>query len=133
MSQENVEIVRRAYEAFSRGDLDGMVDDVAPTFEYVATGTVPGAVGVYRGLDGWKELLSSFWDEFQDARVEIRELTEAGDQVVASVTMLGRGKQSGVEARWPMWQRWTLRDGKIVHGEGFTDRDEALEAAGLRE
>jgi uncharacterized protein len=132
MSQENVEVVRRGYEAFSRGDLDGMVTDVAPTFEYVAN-VIPGSLGVYRGPEGWKKFLSVFVDEFQDARVEIRELIEAGDQVVASLTMQGRGKQSGVEVRWDVWQLWTLRDGKVVHGEGFTDRDEALEAAGLRE
>jgi hypothetical protein len=41
MSEENVEVVRRGYEAFNRGDLDGMVADFAPTFEYVASGAVP--------------------------------------------------------------------------------------------
>jgi ketosteroid isomerase-like protein len=38
MSEENVEIVRRGYEAFSRGDLEGMVADFAPTFEYASMG-----------------------------------------------------------------------------------------------
>jgi ketosteroid isomerase-like protein len=49
MSQENVEMTRRAYEAFNRGDLDGMSVDAAPEFEYVATGAIPDAGGVYRG------------------------------------------------------------------------------------
>jgi ketosteroid isomerase-like protein len=60
-------------------------------------------------------------------------LTDAGDQVVARLTTRGRGKQSGVETAWEFWQLWTYRDGKAVHGRGFTDRDEALEAAGLEE
>ena len=45
MSQENVEKVQRAYEAFNRGDSEGMVANIAPDFEYVATGTVPGVRG----------------------------------------------------------------------------------------
>ncbi len=49
MSRENVEMARRAYEAFNRGDREGMVADFAPNFEYVTTGTIPGARGAYRG------------------------------------------------------------------------------------
>jgi uncharacterized protein len=131
MSQENVELARRAYEAFNRGDLDGMVADFAPTFQYVPTGAIPGAGDPYRGR--WKEFVRWFMGEFDDARVEIRELTEAGDQVLASLTLRGRGKQSGVEASWDVWHVWTVRDGKLIHGQGFARGDEALEAAGLRE
>jgi ketosteroid isomerase-like protein len=47
MSQENVELVRRAYEEFNRGDSKGMVADFAPAFEYVSTGAIPGVRGVY--------------------------------------------------------------------------------------
>jgi uncharacterized protein len=133
MSEENVEVVRRAFEAFNRGDLKGMVADVAPTFEYVATGAIPGAGGVYRGPEGWRDFVGWIWDQFESPRVEIRELTEVGDQVLVSVTMRGRGKLSGVEASWDVWQLWTVRDGEVVHGQGFTTKAEALEAAGLRE
>jgi ketosteroid isomerase-like protein len=71
--------------------------------------------------------------EFENARVEIRELTEAGDRVLASVTLRGRGRQSGAEASWDVWHVWTVRDGKLINGQGFTRSDEALEAAGLSE
>jgi ketosteroid isomerase-like protein len=133
MSQENVEIARRAYEAFNRGDLDNLVADFAPTFEYVTTGAVPGAGGVYRGPEGYQEFVGWLGSEFERARVEIRELIEAGDQVLASVTLRGRGRQSGVEASWDVWHLWTVQDGKVVHGQAFITRREALEAAGLRE
>jgi ketosteroid isomerase-like protein len=133
MSEENVEIVRRAYEAFNRGDLDGMVADFAPEFEYVASGAVPGTRGVHPGTEGFRQYTEGFWGEFDDAQIEVHELTEARDQVLASVTFRGRGKQSGVEASWDIWQLWTLRDGKNVRGEGFPSRDEALKAAGLSE
>jgi ketosteroid isomerase-like protein len=80
-----------------------------------------------------KEFMSWFFGEFSDARAEINELIDAGDRVLVGTTARGRGKQSGVESGWHLWHLWTLRDGKIVRGEGFTDRDEALEAAGLPE
>jgi ketosteroid isomerase-like protein len=134
MSQENVEVCRRAYEAFNRGDSEGMVADFAEEFEYVSTGALPDARGVYRGPKGWTDFVGWLRSEFESPRVEINELTEGrGDQVLASVTLRGRGKQSGVEASWDVWHLWTVENGKVVHGHGFTSKTEALEAAGLRE
>jgi ketosteroid isomerase-like protein len=60
-------------------------------------------------------------------------LVDAGERVLASVTFRGRGKQSGAEAAWSVWQLWTTRDGKVVRGQGFTNREETLEAAGMGE
>ena len=131
MSQENVERVRRAYEAFNRGDSEGIVADIAPEFEYVATGAIPGVGGAYRGVEGLRQFLGSFWGEFDEPRVEVRELIEAGDQVVAALTFRARGKQSGVETDWDIWHVWTMRGGKSVRGQAFTSREEAVEAAGL--
>jgi ketosteroid isomerase-like protein len=54
MSQENVEVVRRAYAAFNRGDLDAVVANVAPDAEYVTSGAIPGSGSVYRGREGLK-------------------------------------------------------------------------------
>ena len=133
MSQENVEIVRRGYEAFNRGDIDGVVELLAPGFEYVASGLVPGVGGVYRGSEGLRGFVETFWAEFDDPRIEVHELIDAGERVVASTTMRGHGRQSGAETSWAVCQVWTMRDGTAVRGQGFPSRDEALEAVGLRE
>ena len=133
MSQENVEIARRAYEAFNRGDLQAMVADLAPNFEYATTGTIPGMTGVYRGVEGILGFLEWIWSEFERPSMEVHELVDAGDQVMAAVTLRGRGKQSGVETSWDVWHVWTLEHGKVVHGQAFTSRADALEAAGLSE
>jgi ketosteroid isomerase-like protein len=133
MSEENVEIARRAVEAFNEGDVEGSIADLAPEFEYVATGRVPGAEGVYRGPEGWRRFLELFWGEFDEARIEIRDLVASDDHVVWAATFRGRGKQSGVETTWDRWQVWTLRDGKVVRGQGFTSESDALEVAGLSE
>lgn len=133
MSQENVELARRAYEAFNRGDLEAMVADFAPEFEYLTIGMVPGTQAVYRGAEGWMEFLGWMRSEFASPRVEIHELIEREDQVLAGLTLRGRGKQSGVETSWHVWHLWTVLDRKVMRGRGFTNREEALEAVGLRE
>ena len=133
MSEENAEVVRRAAEAFNRGDLDAAVADAAPDIEFVATGALPGLQGVFRGVEEYKRFLHWVPDEFDDPRADPTEIIEAGDQVVVGLTISGRGKQSGVETSWNFWQVWTIREGKSVRGQGFASRDEALEAAGLRE
>lgn len=133
MSRETIEVVRRAYEAFNRGDLEAMSAEAAPEFEYIATGVIPGAGGVYRGAAQYRRFLEWWWGEFAQPDVQVHELVDAGDRVLASVTFRGCGKQSGVETTWSLWQLWTTRDGKVMRGQGFTNREEALEAAGMGE
>ena len=133
MSQENVGLVREALAAFNAGDFKAAVAYLAPEFEYAATGTIPDARGVFHGPEGFRRFLESFWGEFDQPRIEVRDLIAAGDRVIAAATFRGRGKQSGVETSWDIWQVWTVRDGMAIRGQGFTSEEDALEAAGLRE
>lgn len=126
-------MLQRAFEAFNRGDLDATVADIAPDCEYVATGAIAGATGTYRGPEGYRRFIGWLVDEFDDARVELAEAIDAGDQLVVRVTNRGRGKLSGADTSWEIWQVWTVRDGRAVRGQGFTSREQALEAAGLEE
>ena len=132
MSRETVEVVRRAYEAFNRGDLEDLFSNAASEFEYVATDAIPGAGGVYRGPEEFRQFLDRWWGEFDEPQVEVHELIDAGDRVLAELTFRGRGKQSEVETEWSLWQLWTLRDDSFVRGQGFINREEGLEAAGVR-
>ena len=131
MPPNNVNIVREAYDAVNRGDLDMAVSCIAPDMEYVASGAVPGATGVFMGPEGVKEFIAGLYEEFDEPRADVSELLDAGDQVLVSATARGRGKLSGVETTWDTWQLWTVRDGKLMRGQGFTSREEALAAAGL--
>jgi ketosteroid isomerase-like protein len=101
VSEENIQWARRAYAAFNRGDVAAGVADFAPDFQWVATGVVPDVVGVYRGPDDYKRFLEHWWSEFEDPHLEVHDLTVAGDQVLASLTLRGRGKRSGAETSCP--------------------------------
>jgi ketosteroid isomerase-like protein len=72
-----------------------------------------------------------FWEEFDEPNIKIRELIDAGDEVLTWVTFRGRSKQSGVETSFDLWHVWTLRNGKAVRGRCFRSRETAVEAAGL--
>ena len=134
MSQENVEIVRRAYERWNQGDFGGDLEKnlFAPGFEYLPAPVV-GLGETIQGLDGFMRFLEQFWEDFNGAHVEPQELMEAGDRVLAVVTFRGKGRQSGVDVNMEVFQLWTLCEGKVVRGQGFREREEALEAAGLSE
>ena len=136
MSEENLELLRRFIEAFNRGDVEGALAlaDPPQEFEFVPSGVlIPDLADVQRGPEGLRRLIEVFLGEFHNPYVNAHELIDAGDQVFVSATIRGRGKQSGAETSWDFWGVSTVRHGRLVRFQGFTDRDPALEAVGLQE
>ena len=131
MSQENLEIVRRSFEAFAREGPEAVVDFWDPDIELWMPSGLIQAGGTYRGhaevLD-WMRDWAEAWEEI-DYKPE--EFTEAGDSVLVSVLYDGRGKGSGVRVEGRFWYLITLRNGKTVRWELYPERTQALEAAGL--
>jgi hypothetical protein len=69
------------------------------------------------------------WDDF---RADADEFVDAGNQVIAALTVKGKGPGSGIEVSMQLFQVWTLRDSKVVRiVGGYRDSRETLEAAGL--
>jgi ketosteroid isomerase-like protein len=88
---------------------------------------------VYEGAEGARTFLSEWTDAWEDWELEIDALHDAGDSVVALVRQHGRSKAGGMPVEMSFAQVWTLRDGKEARMEMYSDRGEALEAAGLSE
>jgi uncharacterized protein len=131
MSEENVEIVRAAYDAFNRRDLDAALEHATPDAELDWSRGIGPNAGVYK-LDQMRSFLADLTDTFESVRVEPDEFIEAGDHVVVPQTGYVRGRE-GVEATARVSLVWTCRDGAIVRICLFQQKREALEAAGLRE
>ena len=89
--------------------------------------------GVYVGRDAVIEASRHYWGTWEDYRVDVEELVEAGSSVVVVGNEIGRGKGSGVPMQRQLAQLWTLHRGRIIRWEIFTDKAAALEAAGLSE
>jgi ketosteroid isomerase-like protein len=133
MSQENVDIVRRAVEAFPRGDMEEMLSYLDPELEWHSA-IVGGAEGnVYRGHEGFRRWYADSFESFEELRNEWSEFRDLGDRVLALGRVRARGRESGVEIDSPMGWVATIRRGKLLKAEGFLSRDKALEAAGLSE
>jgi uncharacterized protein len=131
MSRENVETVRRGYEHFNRsGDVDYSVLD--PEIIYDLSRRTFDSL-VFRGHDGVREFLRLIREQWASRRMEPQDLIDAGDKVVASVRLVGVGRQSGVETMASAAHVWTLREGKIVRLTVFQTMEEALDAARLRD
>ena len=132
MSQENVELVRRAYEAFNRGDTDEALVVLAPDFEYTTSGAIPGVTETYSG----PKASGGSWLALGPVR-RCPARDQRRDRARRSVGVPphepGAGKLGGAETSWDVWQVVRFRDGKAVRAHAFTTQEEALEAAGLSE
>jgi ketosteroid isomerase-like protein len=132
MSLSNVEIVRAAIEAFSRGDAEAFAALTSPDLEW-KTGLQAIEGEIFRGREGidtYFARLSSAWDEFRLLPDEIRDL---GEVVLVFGRLEGRGLGGGVPVDSPVGAVWDLRDGQIWRLRAYLDQAEALAAAGLRE
>jgi ketosteroid isomerase-like protein len=126
----NVDIVRRAFDAFSRRDAAALAELVDPEFEWVSpTAGVAGRSEPYRGHQGLKDYLADVGRVWQELRSEPEEFLEVGDRVVVvgRIYAWGVGRVIDAPAGWV----WRLRDGRIVEGRAYDSRRGALEAAGL--
>ena len=128
MGQENVEIVRRSFAAYRHGDLEAALAQAHPEIVWNPAEETP-----MRGLDAVRAYLGRWEREWEELETTPEEFIDAGDQVVALVHFQGRGRESGVEVDARTYAVYTLRDGKMISMEEFTERSDALEAAGLSE
>ena len=131
MSRENVEVVRRAFEAYERGDVEAMLEEVDQEVQWKQVeepAPVHGRDGVREAVRRWDET----WDNLQ---AQVDEYIDAGECVVALIRFRGLGRTSGVPVEMASYHVFTVRNGKVVRmfEYGAGKRVEALEAVGLRQ
>jgi ketosteroid isomerase-like protein len=124
-----VELVRRIVDALNRGDVDAMLADMHPDFEWCPLETSPVA-RVYRGHEQVRRYVDDWLSTFESVRLELEGPTEIADRVVTAVHGRARGRGSGLELDNRFCQVWTVRDGMAVAMEEHPDREQALAAIG---
>jgi ketosteroid isomerase-like protein len=131
MSQGNVEIMRRAWEASERGDWESAFRDIAPNHELDwSRGRGPLLPGVHRGEEA-QRLLIDFAESWQSIRSSRTSSSRKVSRCRAVDDAFRRARWIGVQAR-NTWT-FTIRDGMIVRTCLYQDKQEALEAVGLSE
>jgi ketosteroid isomerase-like protein len=134
MSQEKLEVVRRALAATSGGDPYGWRPLADPSIEWDMSGVPQWAEkSVYRGEEVW-EFLRSWADSWQDWHFDVTDVRDVGgDRVFSGIHERAVGPESDVSVDQYRYLIFTLRSGRITRVQMFSDRAEALEAAGLSE
>jgi ketosteroid isomerase-like protein len=135
MSEENVDLMRRAYETFNRGGIEPtleLIDElVDPDFELRAVLHLPD-VDRTSGREAGKAIFREVYGAF-DWHLEPEEFIDAGDAVLVVARGTSRGKASGLEVTNRVVHAWGVRRGKVTYFDAYRTKEEALEAAGLSE
>jgi ketosteroid isomerase-like protein len=132
MSQENVELIKRMVGEATNNPA-AMYKVLAEDVEWdVSDLQLPGR-SVYRGHAGVMEFFRDWVGAFDEWGYQAEELIDAGDATVVRLHQWGRGKGSGAAVEIRFWQVWNLRGGEVVRASHHLEKDQALEAAGLRE
>ncbi len=132
MSEENVESVRRHFEAWNGRDLTAWSASFHPDGEVDWSRSRGPLKGVFRGHDKREAFWDAFWSTFEDVQLETHGFTEVGSEVVVPNTAHLRGRQ-GIEVVARSTFVFTVENGQITRLRMFQERAEALEAAGLSE
>lgn len=135
MSQENVEIVRGAQEAFLAGDIEAALDALDPEIEWHATiGGIDDPSRVARGRDEVVQAFADYFEVWERLEMSAERYIDAGpDDVVVFHHEVAKGRASGVVVETDSATIQTVRNGKVVRVRSYLDRRQALEVAGLSE
>jgi ketosteroid isomerase-like protein len=132
MSEENLEHLRRLFEAYNARDIDAILAHCDPSVEYHSTFAAAVGGDVYHGHEGlrrWHRDLEETWGG--EIRAEPEAFFDLGERTLAFLVMRGRGRKSGVDVAMPAAMVNTWRDGLAVLLKVYADRDNALSDLGV--
>jgi ketosteroid isomerase-like protein len=136
MSEENVETVKRAFDAANRQDIEAFLEEADPEVEWPHPGfhvALGGEATVYRGHEGVRKVLQDLYELFDEVEVVVSEIRDLGDRIVVTGALRGLGAESGADVTTPWGAVVEFKDGKAIRMSDYLDPNEALEAAGLSE
>jgi ketosteroid isomerase-like protein len=131
VSQENVKLLRRLYEAFNARDIERMLEYFHPSIEFHSTFTVVGGA-LYHGHDGlrrWHRDLGEAWGD--EIRLEPEAYFDLGERTASFHVLRGRGRESGVEVGMPIAQVVRWREDLVVYLKSYAHREDALSDLGV--
>ncbi len=131
MSQENLDRIRDGWDAFNQTHL-ASVEGMHPDIEWHTRADLADS-DTYRGYEGIAKLNSDWVGTFDNPRVDIEELIDAGDRVIAVLRFSGRIRGSGQQVSMLETHLIRVLDGKIIEVHEFSTKAAALEALRLGE
>ncbi len=131
MSEQALEVVKRALEAFDSGDLMRILALTDPDFEAEVSSEVSAEPDTYRGHDGVRRYFDSFAEAMDDVHFEGERFWEIDDSVVVALRLTARGRRTAIAVEQHSAGVWTVRDGKILTIRAYASLARALQSVGL--
>jgi ketosteroid isomerase-like protein len=117
-----------AYEAWSRRDIDALLEVVHPDAEARPILGANIGASVYRGRDGLRQWFKDLHQEWETFQTRVTRIDERGDRALLTIDVHARGRASGVVIEGDLYHLVEIRDGLILRLEAFRDRPEAMRA-----
>jgi len=134
MSQENVDVLRKAADAWNAGGVEAVLEFCPEDVVWYPFPDAPESSGGFQGHAGIREVMGGWSDSFDDYTVAIGEIRDLGDKVVGLGEFSGSIRGSNVPVHQPMgFIAWDFRGGKIGKARFFPSWEEALDGVGVRE
>jgi uncharacterized protein len=130
VSEEYVERLRLAYEAFNEGGVEAVLDRVEPDFRLMDRESAPDRSTLVGG-EGIMELVRLNMEVFDELHLEPTDFLDRGEIVIVVLRMSVRGRASGVEVDSEAAHVWEFSEGRAVRMQIYADRRRALDALGL--
>ena len=132
MSQENVDLIRRGTELWLRGNVEAWLETIDPEVGWdISTHPLPDVPNRGHGRAFLTDMLGTYMSGWNDYSAKIKEVSEAGEQVILVLHESATMRDTGVALERDLVQLWSVGDGKAVFVRVFRSKNEALEAAGL--
>ena len=129
MSRENVEVVRRGFEALSAGGVEAILPLIHAEFEATTPPGLAAEPDTYRGHEGVRRYFESFYEAMDRVEFRPERFLAVGEFVVVPMTLRARGRTTGIETEQRLVQIWELEDGKAIRIQVFATLEEAMEKA----
>ena len=113
--------------------MDGVISLTDESIVVTQPAALPGASPQQHGHAGVREAFGIWPEQWEDFRVEVLSVADAGERVLVTTMQHGRGKGSGIEVEMPFWFVFSIRNARIVEWQIFMTEAEALKAVGLEE
>ncbi len=132
MNKQIIDNLRRGYDAFSRGDIQGAIDAVDPDPDILWSEPESFyAGGIYRGRQGVAEYLTLSYEASEKVQSLPEEILEVGDKIFVLVHFQAWPKGGGQPREGRIADVYTVQDGKVIQMQAYSDPEEARKAVGL--
>jgi uncharacterized protein len=130
--REDVELVRSAFDAWNRGDIDEFIELAAENIAWLeVSGRPEGGSSERFGRERLRRSLESLFEAWESYHIEVERIVKSGDRIVAIVREVAKGRSSGLEIDGRWGYLVTVKDGLIIRIEAYRDATQALLTAGL--